>query len=114
LAVPRRRDNFTVDHRVVGQIAEGLDDVRVLSAKRLPFSGNEAQLAFKLIATARYPSSLISYTHSGPSGSFETERHSIGSMNAASRRRRESIVSIRNVVAVVPTYRGIIRVVSFR
>jgi hypothetical protein len=26
---------------------------------------------------------LISYTHCGPSGSFETGRHSIGSTNAA-------------------------------
>jgi hypothetical protein len=32
-------------------------------------------LPFKLIATARYPSSLISYAHSEPSGSFVAAKH---------------------------------------
>ena len=38
-----------------------------------------------LTAIARYPSSLISHTHPGASGSFATARHSIGSMKAGSR-----------------------------
>lgn len=33
-------DDFPVDYRVLGQIAEGLDDVWVLSAERFPFSRN--------------------------------------------------------------------------
>src|SRR2546429_9429946 len=37
-----------------------------------------------LTARARYPSSLISQSHSNPSGSFDTDRHSIGSTNDAS------------------------------
>src|SRR5467141_2164025 len=37
-----------------------------------------------LTARARYPSSLISHSHSNPSGSFDTDRHSIGSTNDAS------------------------------
>jgi hypothetical protein len=36
-----------------------------------------------LTATTRYPSSLTSYAHLGPSGSFETRAHSIGSMKSA-------------------------------
>jgi len=42
-----------------------------------------------LMASARYPSNLISYSHCAPSGSLETARHSIGSMNAAERIGRE-------------------------
>jgi hypothetical protein len=34
-------------------------------------------------ATARYPSSLISHNHCGPSGNFATGRQSIGSTKAA-------------------------------
>jgi hypothetical protein len=54
-------DYFPIDHRVLGQIAERLDDIRILSFERFSVSGNTAQLSFELIATARYPSSLISY-----------------------------------------------------
>src|SRR5215831_7772111 len=35
-------------------------------------------------ARARYPSTLISQIHWSPPGSFDTDRHSIGSMNEAS------------------------------
>ena len=41
-------DDFPVDYRVLGQIAEGLDDVWVLSAERFPFSRNKAHLAFQV------------------------------------------------------------------
>jgi hypothetical protein len=43
-----------------------------------------------LTAIARYPSSLISHTHPGASGSFVTARHSIGSMKHGTRVGRES------------------------
>lgn len=65
--------------------------------KDFRFLETRLNLPFELAAIALYPSSLISYTHSGPWGSFDTERQSIGSMNAASRRGSESIVSMRNV-----------------
>ena len=40
-------------------------------------------LALGMFAIARYPSSLISKSQFGPSGSFGTARHSIGSLNVA-------------------------------
>jgi hypothetical protein len=41
-------DYFPIDHRVLGQIAEGLDDIRVLSVERFSVSGNKAQLALRV------------------------------------------------------------------
>jgi hypothetical protein len=47
-----------------------------------------------LTAIARYPSSLISHTQPGASGSFATARHSMGSMKAGSRVGRERSLAL--------------------
>src|SRR5580700_7710521 len=62
--------------------------------KLLHFLEKRLSFPFELIARVRYPSSLISYTHSGPSGSLATARHSIGSMKAASRAGRDRLFRI--------------------
>ena len=59
-----------------------LNDFRFLE-KRL-------SLPFELVATALYPSNLISYAQSTPSGRRDTAKHSIGCTNAASRLGNES------------------------
>ena len=41
-------DDFPIDDRALGQIAEGLDDVRVLSEEGFPFSGIKTQFAFQV------------------------------------------------------------------
>jgi hypothetical protein len=51
-----------------------------------------------LTAIIRYPSSLISQTHCGPFGNLAVARHSIGSMNAASRWGRERSFAPRDRV----------------
>jgi hypothetical protein len=45
-----KSDDFAIDDRVLWQIAQGVDDVRILSAERFPVSGNEAQLALRFQA----------------------------------------------------------------
>jgi len=54
------------------------------------FVEKKLSFPFELIAMALYPSNLISYSHSGPSGSLVTARHSIGTMNPASHLGSES------------------------
>ncbi len=58
-------------------------------------------------ASARYPSSLISQTHWGPSGSFVVARHSIGSMNPASVLGKER--SFASAVRFAGTVQGVYR-----
>jgi hypothetical protein len=86
-------DDFSIDYRVLGQIAEGLDDVRILSVEQFSVSGTEIQFAFRVDCDS--PVSIeFSKTHSGPWGNFATARHSIGSMKAASRSGRDSSFGI--------------------
>ncbi len=63
-----------------------------------------------LTATARYPSNLTSYAHCSPSGNLETDRHSIGFINAALHWVRESKsmahLRIRLVVGRTDARRG--------
>jgi hypothetical protein len=41
-------NDFPIDHCVLGQIAEGLDDVRVLSVERFPLPGIKIQFGFRV------------------------------------------------------------------
>lgn len=47
------------------------------------FRENSVKPVGDFTASARYPSSLISQIHVAPSGSFDTDKHSIGSINDA-------------------------------
>jgi hypothetical protein len=42
------RDDFSIDHRVLGQIAQGLDDLGVLPVEGFSIFGIEIQFAFRV------------------------------------------------------------------
>jgi len=88
-------DNLAVNDRVVGKISQSFNDERILSVKEFRRLERRFSLPDDFTAMKRYSSSLISYSHCGPSGSFGTAKHSIGSLHVAAPSGRE--FSIRSM-----------------
>ena len=81
--------DFTVDHRVVGKIGQTFEHKWVLSVERIPAPGKEIQLAGRFHTDGAVAVQFDFVSHCAPSGSFANARHSIGSINVASRRGRD-------------------------